>query len=322
MKRLSASLLALAALGVSSVASAQAFPAKPIRLTVTVPAAGAADVAARLATPRMVEALGQPIIVENNPGMFGSIAAERVAHSAPDGYNLMFTTPSPTIVIFFQKKRVAYKLSDFTPITAAVETVTTIVVNPSVPVNSLKELIDYAKRNPGKLTYGSPGIGSTFHLMAEAFMHDAGIEMLHVPYKGVISAVNDLASGQINVSFSAVSNVRSYLVGGKLKVLAVLEGQRYAGLPNVPTAGEVIPNYEKPASWFALFGPAGMPAPITQRLYLEMAKSLNSPDVKAKLEAAGMTVVANTPEQFAAAIKRGYEVYGAVFKAAGLQPED
>ena len=310
------------ALAMPLAAPAQSYPVKPIRMTVTVPAGGAADVCARMLTPKMGESLGQPIVVENNAGMFGSIAAERVSRSAPDGYNLLFTTPSSTIVIFFQKKVVPYKLSDFTPITAAVETVTTIVVNPSVPATTLKELIDYAKRYPGKLTYGTPGIGSTFHLMAEAFMHDAGINMLHVPYKGVILAVNDLVGGQINVALSAVNNVRASVTSGKLRVLAVLEGQRYSGLPNVPTVGEVVPNYEKPASWFALFGPAGMPRPITQRLYSEMVKVLKTPDIQSKLEAGGMTIVGNTPDEFAASIAKGYQVYGAVYKAAKLQPED
>jgi tripartite-type tricarboxylate transporter receptor subunit TctC len=300
---------------------AQQWPAKPIRVVVTVPAGGAADVVMRLVGPKMSGALGQPVVVENSPGMYGSIAADRVARAAPDGYNLLFTTPSSQIVIYFLRKEVPYKPADFTPITAAVETVTTLVANPSVPARNLREFIDYAKKNPGKITYGSPGVGSTFHLVAEAFMDATGTELYHIPYKGVIAAVNDVVSGQINATFSAVSNIRPHVPSGKLKVLGVLEGQRYAGLPNVPAVGEIVPGFEKPQSWFALFGPARLPQPITQRLHGEMVKALHSRDIEPKLEAAGMNVIGNTPEEFGRLIKRGFEVYGAVAKKANLKAE-
>ena len=316
MKQAAAALLLAPALVL-----AQAYPTKPVRVVVTVPAGGAADVVMRMVGPKMSEVMGQPLVVENSPGMFGSIAAERISRAAPDGYNLMFTTPSSQIVIYFLRKEVPYKPGDFTPITAAVETVTTLVAHPSVPASSLKEFIDYVKKNPAKVTYGSPGVGSTFHLMAEAFMDSTGTDMYHVPYKGVIAAVNDVVSGQIMVTLSAMSNIRAHVPAGKLKVFGVLEGQRFSGLKNVPTVGEVVPGFEKPQSWFALFGPPKLPRPVTQRLHGEMVKALRAPDIEAKLEAAGMNVIGNTPEEFERLIKRGFEVYGDVARKANLKPE-
>jgi tripartite-type tricarboxylate transporter receptor subunit TctC len=319
--RFALSLLAFGAL-LPAAALAQAWPVKPIRMIVTVATGSAADTTARLSAAKLGETLGQPVVVENVAAMGGSIGAERVSRLAPDGYNLMFTTPSPIISAFFQRKNVPYKISDFTPVTAAVEPVTVFATGTSLPVNSLKEFIDYAKRNPGKASYGTPGIGSVFHMMGEAFSSNAGIQMLHVPYKSGVTQITDLTGGQIDIVLTAYSNVQSQISAGKVKALAVLEGSRYAALPNAPAVNEVLPRFEKPASWFALFGPAPLPRPITQRLHADMVKALNSPDVRTRLEGAGMTIIGNTLEEFAALIKRGFEVYGAVFKAAGLQPED
>ena len=300
---------------------AQNWPAKPVRLIVTVAAGSGSDVTARLAAPKMAEALGQPVVVENIAAMGGSIGAERVSHLAPDGYNLMVTTPSPIIAAFFQRKTVPYKLTDFTPITAAVEPVTVLIASPTGAA-SLKEFIEYARRSPGKASYGTPGIGSVFHLMGEALASSAGIKMLHVPYKGFVQQVTDISGGQLDITLTALSNVQAQVSAGKLRALAVLEGTRYPGLPNAPSVNETLPRFEKPASWYGLFGPAPLPAPITQRLYQEMTRAITAPEARSRLEASGMTLIANTPEEFTALIRRGFEVYGNVFKAAGLQPED
>jgi tripartite-type tricarboxylate transporter receptor subunit TctC len=314
-------LVFLALLALSLPAWSQAWPVKPVRIIVTVPAGGAADFVARLFSHKLAEALGQPVVVENNAGQFGTIASSRVAKSAPDGYLLLFTTPSSQILAHFTIKNVPYTPSDHTPISAAVETVTTLAIHPSLPANNIRELVDHLRKNPGKVNFGAGAAGSTFHLMMEAFMGATETSLFHVPYKGVVDAVNATASGEVLVTMSSLSNVRPHMPTGKLKVLGVLERSRFSALPDVPTVGEIVPGFEKPQSWFGLFGPAGLPAAVTRRLYVEMAGALKSPDVRPKLEAAGMDVIANTPEEFAALIKQGFGTYGAVAKRAGLKPQ-
>jgi len=314
---------ALAACVNVTLAQAQAFPAKPVHVLIGIPAGGAADVILRVAAPKIQDYLGQPLVLENRPSMAGVLAAEQVAKSAPDGYNLVFTTPSSQITVKFMSKNVRYDPEkDFTPITAFVEPVTTLVVHPSLPVNNLQEFIAYAKKNPGKLAYGTPGVGSTFHLVGEAFREAAGIDVLHVPYKGTITAVNDLAGGQIQWTLSAFPNVRPYLASGKLKLLAWSATKRFSAYPNVPTISEIVPSFEPPPSWFGMLGPAGIPKPIVTRLNSDMVKALNVPDIKAKIEEMGNRVIANSPEEYEALIRRGTVIFGKVFKAAGLKPED
>lgn len=302
-------------------AFAQAWPSKPIRVMVTVPPGGAADVVARLAAPKMGDALGQPLLIENSAGQFGTIAAARVARSAADGHTLMFTTPSSQILAHFTIREVPYTIADHTPVTAAVETVSALAVNPSLPVKNVKEFVEHVKRNPGKVNYGAGAAGSVFFLMMESFMAATDTSLFHVPYKGVIDAVNATVSGDVQATMSSLSNLRTHIPAGKLRVLGVLEGKRFGPMSDIPTIGESVPGFEKPQSWFGLFGPANMPAVVTQRLYAEMASALKSADVRSKLEAAGMDVIANTPEEFAAMIKRGFATYGAVAKRAGLKPQ-
>jgi tripartite-type tricarboxylate transporter receptor subunit TctC len=321
----STSLLA-AAVGAafSAAAAAQApFPNKPVHVIVTIPAGGAADVILRIAAPEIQKNLGQPLVLENRPAMSGVIAAEQVAKAPGDGYTLLFTTPSSQITVKFISKNVRYDPEkDFTPITAFVEPVSTLVVHPSVPAKDLKEFIAYAKKNPGKLAYGTPGVGSVFHLVGEAFREAADIDVLHVPYKGTITAVNDLAGGQIQWTLSAFPNVKPFLQTGKLRLLAWASSKRYSAYPDVPTVTEILPNFEAPPSWFGMFGPAGIPRPVLTRLNGDMVKALNQPDIKSKIEDLGNSVIANSPEEYAALMKRGIAIFGKVFKAAGLKPED
>ena len=307
----------------ASISQAQTFPAKPVRVIITIPAGGAADVILRMVGPRIAEGLGQPLILENRPAMSGVLASEQVAQMAPDGYNLLFTTPSSQITVKFLSKNVRYDgEKDFTPITAFVEPVSTFVVHPSVPANSLKELIDYAKRNPGKLAYGTPGVGSVFHLVGEAFKQAAGVDILHVPYKGTIIAVNDVVGGQIQMTLSALPNVRPFLASGKLKLLAWLGSRRFPVAPNVPMASEIVPGFEQPPSWFGMFGPAKMQRPVVQRLNSEMVKVLTSAEMKPKLEEMGNFVIANSSEEFSALMRKSSELFGKVISNAGIKPED
>jgi len=305
------------------ISQAQTFPSKPVRVIITIPAGGAADVILRMVGPRIAEGLGQPLILENRPAMSGVLASEQLAQMAPDGYNLLFTTPSSQITVKFLSKNVRYDgEKDFTPITAFVEPVSTFVVHPSVPANSLKELIDYAKRNPGKLAYGTPGVGSVFHLVGEAFKQAAGVDILHVPYKGTIIAVNDVVGGQIQMTLSALPNVRPFLASGKLKLLAWLGSRRFPVAPNVPMASEIVPGFEQPPSWFGMFGPAKMQRPVVQRLNSEMVKVLTSAEMKPKLEEMGNFVIANSSEEFSALMRKSSELFGKVITNAGIKPED
>ena len=321
-RRLACAAAVLVAL-LPSLASAQSFPSKPVHVIISIPAGGAADVILRMAGPEIQKNLGQPLVLENQPAMSGVIAAEKVVKMPADGYNLFFTTPSSMITVKFLSKNVRYDPEkDFTPVTAFVEPVSTLVVHPSIPVNSLQEFIAYAKKNPGKLAYGTPGVGSVFHLVGEAFREAAGVEVLHVPYKGTITAVNDLAGGQIQWTLSAYPNVKPYVSSGKLKLLGWASSKRFSAYPNIPTITEVLPNFEAPPSWFGLFAPAGLPKPILTRLNGDMVKALNQPELKAKIEDLGNLVIANSPEEYATLMRRGTEIFGKVFKAAGLKPED
>lgn len=325
MKRLVAIVIGIG-LGLAVLAPvavrAQAWPARPVRIVVPFPAGSALDLLARMVAPRMQEAYGQPVVVENRVGANGMIATEMVAHSAPDGYTIQIGTSGTHVTAIFLNKNVPYDpVKDFTPITAAVEPATCVVVNPSLAVGSIRELIDYAKRNPGKLSYGSSGVGSVFHLAGELFNQTARVELVHVPYKGVAPAMTDVVAGQILVNFTSVADAMSNIKAGKVRVLAVLESKRYPGLPEVPTVTETLPGFQKPATWFGFLGPAGLPQPILARLNGEIVKAVTASDARAKLEGMGMNVIADTPEQFAALIKSGIEQYGRIVKSAGIQPE-
>jgi tripartite-type tricarboxylate transporter receptor subunit TctC len=195
------------------------------------------------------------------------------------------------------------------------------VVNAALPVNSVPELIAYAKANPGKLSYGSSGIGSVFHLTGELFNKTAGVNITHVPYRGVAQPMQDVASGHIQLLHISLSSARGALASGKAKVLAILEPQRYAKMPDVPSMSEIIPAFRKPSTWFGFFGPAKLPPDIVARLNAEMRKAVLAPDARAKLEASDLTVIAGTPEEFARLQKDGIAQFGAIIKAAGIEPQ-
>jgi tripartite-type tricarboxylate transporter receptor subunit TctC len=202
-----------------------------------------------------------------------------------------------------------------------VEPVTCLAVSASLPVNSIPELIAYAKAHPGELSYGSSGVGSVFHLMGELFNETAGVKIKHVPYRGVAPAMQDVIGGHIPMVFIAVGNADAAAKAGQVKILAVLEPARYSKLPDVPSMSEIVPAFRKPSSWFGFFGPAGLPEPIVTRLNAEMGKALGEPEVAKNFEANGYAPIGGTPQQFADLLKDGIERYGAIIKAAGIQPE-
>jgi tripartite-type tricarboxylate transporter receptor subunit TctC len=303
-------------------ALAQGSPSRPLKIVVPFPPGNGTDILARLMSPKMTAATGQTVIVENRGGANGMIGAEAVAHAAPDGTTILFTSPSTHVTAQFLSKNLPYDpIKDFTPITAAVEPVTVMTINPSLPVNSVKELIAYAKANPGKLNYSSPGVGAVFHMSGELFKLGAGVDIVHVPYKGASPALQGVIAGEVAIGFNSLASVLPHLRSGKLRVLAVLESKRYPGLPDVPSMREVLPGFEKPASWFGVFGPAGLPPATTARLHDELVASLKDPGVSAKIDELAMSVIANTPEQFSAMLKSGIDQYGRLIKAAGIQAE-
>jgi len=304
------------------MAFAQAWPSKPIRLVVPYPPGGSTDLLARTIGVKVGEALGQQIVVDNRAGAGGMLGSEIVARSAPDGYTILLGTGATHGLTLLLSKSVPYDpVKDFTPITAAVEVPIILVVHPSIPGTTAKDLIDWAKKNPGKFSYGSSGTGSPHHLSGELLKQISGTDMVHVPYKGAAPAVQDLMGNQIPAVFTTLSTALPHIKGGKIRAIGFVEAKRQQSVPEIPTIGESVPGYVMPASWLGFFGPAGLPEAILKRLNAEIVKAVQSPDVRAKLEAAGMPVVGTSAEEFARMVKDDIETFRRIVTAAGIKPE-
>jgi tripartite-type tricarboxylate transporter receptor subunit TctC len=315
------SIALVTAFALPATAVGQAWPAKPIRMVVPYAPGGSTDLVARMVSQKLAEALGQPVVVDNRPGSSGNIGTDIVAKAAPDGYTLSIGNDAThSTNIHLNKSTPFDPLRDFTPLAYAVANIITVSVHPSVPVQSVRELVDFAKKNPGKLSFGSSGTGSPHHLAGELMKQLAGIDMTHVPYKGSGPMTTDLLNGNLPVAFVSLVSVVPHIRAGKVRTLAVVEGQRYPGMPDVPTVGETLPGFEL-VSWLGFFGPAGLPAPIVQRLSTEMNRALEAPDVKAKLDPQGLLVSTMSPERFGALIKADLERRGRIIATAGIKPE-
>src|SRR2546426_2608916 len=323
MKRWTCRTIALAACVAAAapvVAFAQAYPVRPIRSIMTV--AGGADIVARLVAQGLTEALGQPVVVEAQAGAGGAIGVEPGAAAAPDGHTIMLASASTVVMNRFLSKSARLDpLRDFTPLTKAFETIALIVTRPSLPVDSVRELIEYARRNPGKLSFGTSGVGTTHHLSGEAIRLLAGIDWIHVPYKGGPPVLTDLVGGQIQVGFTILATAAPFIKSGKVKVLAVNGARRYPVIPDVPTVGEQLPGYEAPSTWGGYFGPAGMPPAIVARLHDEIVKVLSRPEVRSKAEDIGFVIDTSTPEELTETIRRDIAQTSRIVKAIGIQPE-
>jgi tripartite-type tricarboxylate transporter receptor subunit TctC len=314
-------LVTAALLGASPASFGQAYPAKPIRLIVPYPPGGI-DPYARIVAPRMTEELGQPIVIENRPGANGFIGSEVASRSAPDGYTLLFATSSTMVAGTFLSKNLPFDpQKDFTYIISLFEALQTLAVRTSLNVNTVQELIDYARKNPGKLSYNSSGIGSVFHLNGELFKMATGVDIVHVPYGGTGPMAAAFAAGQVEVSFPGVTNIRPFLPKGEVKVLAVLEPKRYSAMPNVPTMAEIIPGFRKAPSWIGYLGPAGIPRPIVERVNASVTKALAAAEVRKFFDDNGAQAIGGSPDEFTAAVKKDFEVTGALVKKIGIQPE-
>jgi tripartite-type tricarboxylate transporter receptor subunit TctC len=250
------------------------------------------------------------------------IGSEFVARAAPDGYTIILGTGATHGIVKFTTRALAYDpVKDFTALTEAAEVPIVLAVHMSVPANDAKEFVDYVKKNPGKISYGSSGTGSPHQMAGELFKQVTGIDMVHVPYKGAGPAMQDLVGGQIAAVFTTLSTAIPQARGGKIRILGLVETKRQPSVPNLPTIGESVPGYAMPRTWIGFFGPAGLPGPVVKRLNTELLKALHAPEVRAKLEAAGMPVLGTPAEEFAAVVRDDIEMYRKIAAAADIKPE-
>ena len=305
----------------SGAALAQAFPVKPIRVISTFPGGGTADTMMRVVGQKAGELLGQPVIVEARPGAGGVLAAQSIVGSAPDGYNLLHAAPTTLVATPFVLKNPPYDpAKDFTFITHLTDATTCILVNTALPVNNVRELVDYARANPGKLSYGSNGIGASFHLEMEMLKLKQGIDIVHIPYKGGLDSLQAAAAGQIPVGLVTIASAYPQIKAGKVRVVALLSEKRIPGL-DFPVMGEQLPDYEKIPSGSHIAGPAGIPRAVAQRLNANIARSLALPDVKEHLAKIGFLGVGNSLDEEIAQIRKDTAIMGKAIKAAKIQPE-
>jgi len=313
-------LLSLVLLLFAHAASGQSFPNKPIRLIAPFAAGGALDLIARGVGAKLAESMGEPVVVENRAGASGAIGSEAVARAAPDGYTLLLGATTTHGVNPALNPKLPYDpVKDFTPVSLVATIPHALVVNPSLPVNSVQELVKYA-RSGHPLNYGSAGNGSPHHLAAELFKSMSGIQAVHVPYKGSGPALADLMSGQIQFISVELTAAEPYTKSGKLKALATATAERVPGL-SLPTMGESgYPGFEV-TSWYAIFGPAGMPAELTSKLSAEIAKAVNETDLRDRLKGLGTTPIASTPEVLAAHVRSELDRWTKVVRIAGIKPD-
>jgi len=298
-----------------------AYPAKPIRLLVGYAPGGATDIIARTIAAKLQESLGQPVIVENRPGATSNIATEMVVKAPPDGYTLLLGTIANATNMTAYKNPGYDTLRDLTPITQTMSAPSVLAVHPSVPAKSLRELIALAKAQPGKLTYASSGTGGSPHLAGELLKLRAGIDLLHIPYKGATPGMTDLLGGQVTMSFQTALSAIPHLQSGKLNVIAVAATKRMTLLPNVPTMAEAgLPDFEV-SSWNGLFAPAKTPPEIIARLHQATVKVLALPEVRDKLAAQGAESVGSTPEEFRAYVRAEIDKWARVIRASGMPIE-
>lgn len=315
-------LAAASALGLLALtplaAQAQAFPTKAITIIVPFSAGGTTDILARVLGQFISKDLGQPVIIDNRAGAGGNIGTQLVARAAPDGYNILMGTVGTHAINQSLYPKLAFDpIKDFAPLTRVALVPNLLVANPAQPFKTVKELMAYAKANPGKVTFGSSGSGTSIHLSGELFKQMAGVDIQHVAYKGSAPAVNDLLGNHIAIMFDNMPSAISHVKAGKLRPLAVTTAQRSPALPDVPTIAEAgVPGYEA-TSWFGLLAPAKTPAPVVARLNTSILKALADPDVKKKLLEQGAEPAGETPAQFAAFIASETVKWGKIVKQSG-----
>ncbi len=302
--------------------SAQSYPSRPVKILVPTAPGGNADAIARMYAAHLSKALGQQFYVENRGGAGNTLGIESVAKSPADGYTLLLGAGTITINHLIYRKLPYDVLRDFTPVTQMVSVPNVLVLHPSQPMNTLADYIAAAKARPNQINYGSAGVGSNLHLSMELLKHMTGIQVTHVPYKGVGPAMQDTLAGHVMSMVSNVPSAKPHVEAGKLKALAVTSRQRSAALPNVPSVSEAgVAGYEV-LNWFGLFAPAGTPQPIVDRLHAEAVVMMNAPDTKGRLTADGSDAVVSPPAEFARFVREEIKKWDEIGKAANIQPAD
>ncbi|TAK87268.1 MAG: tripartite tricarboxylate transporter substrate binding protein [Betaproteobacteria bacterium] len=305
----------------SVAAMGQEYPTKPIRLVTPWPPGGGTDIVARMIAAKLTDAWGQQVVVENKSGATGTIGTDMVAKSAPDGYTLIIGTNATHVIAVSLYAKLPYdQEKDLTPITRVSAVPHVIAVVPSLEARNVQELIALAKAHPGKISFGSAGNGSTPHLAGELFKTLTGVNLLHVPYKGTGQSLQDTIGGVVQVSFDTMPSVLPHIKSGRLRALAIAGPKRVSALPDVPAVAEAgVPGAEG-MTWYGLFGPAGLPKPIVQKIFAEVVRIVKLPDVKSRLDSLGTEETTSaSPQEFAAMVHSDIAKYAKVIKSAGLR---
>lgn len=296
------------------------YPSRAVTIVVPLAPGGGVDTIARMVAEKLSQSLGQPFVVDNKPGAAGNIGSEYVTRARPDGYTLLFNGNSHTVNPSLYKLRFNPR-TDFTPIARVVETPQIMLIHSSVPANDLKEFLEYAKNNPGKLNYGSAGVGSPSHIAGELFKQKAGVDMTHVPYKGSGPATADLLGGQIQVLFSSLPSAVPHLAGGKVKAMGVSTVKRSRTAPDIPTLAEAgVPDYRMD-TWFGLLAPAGLPDDIRDKLASELVNITSDPAFQKAILDAGMEVAVNTPDEFSKMLDAEFDYWPKFIEQTGIMAE-
>jgi tripartite-type tricarboxylate transporter receptor subunit TctC len=304
-------------LGFANVLHAQSYPQRPIRIVVGYSAGSGTDIVARAIGLKLADVLGQSVLIDNRPGAAANIATELVAKATPDGHTLLLTANSLAISPALYRKLPYNAVEDLAPVTQVTSAPFLLVVSPALPVNSVKDLIAYIKARPGQLSFASTGNGSPDHMAGELFRYMAGLDMVHVPYKGGPAAVADVAAGRVALDFAAVSSGLPFAKSGKVKALGVTSTKRSATVPDLPTIAEAVPGYEA-TLWYGIFAPSGAPRDVIQKLNREINLILKLPEMQQLFVTLGTNPTGNTPAEFGAFLKSEIETYAKIVKTVGL----
>jgi tripartite-type tricarboxylate transporter receptor subunit TctC len=313
--------VAIGVVVLAAEAQAQSWPQRTVRIVVPSPPAGGTDIVARVMAEHFSRAFKQQFFVENRPGAGNMIGIESVARAANDGYTFLMTASTLSLNSVLYKKISYDPIKDFAPITLAAKAPNVMIVNPSVPAKTLPEFIALAKKEPGKLTYGTPGIGTSPHMCMELFKSMAGVDLQHIPYRGTVPALTDVMSGQISGMFSTMLSAKPQIEAGKVRAFGVSTATRSASMPDIPSIAEAgVPGYEA-VQWYGFLAPAGTPAEIIKQIHSESVKALNAAEMKEKLATDGAEPAPTSPEEFGAMIRNEIEKWRKVAKAAGIEPQ-